>query len=732
MTHPTRENRYLNTIEMRRRETVMRSRPFSVQLEVTTKCNLACIMCARDKYHGRGKNLPDDVLDRFIDDVLPHSQDIIVSSFGEPMLYPRLQYLFDQIDPDSGLELGFFTNFLLMDEDLARQIIESGVAYINASIDGASKETYEAIRKGGKWEELLEKLELFQRVKKEMNTDHPIVNLCVVGSTLNVDETAAFVDLANEYGFDSVKYNPNMYVDDEDMDYLSLVHEQEKTVYKFREAYQRALELDLHTNYHRKPFKVEVEPRPIKKSDDVSSAQLWLNKFKRLWRNEFAWRIENTWKQSGGSGGAFISLAGIKARDKVVDLIPVVNSKRKETPFPHVVPNDAPPRSCGNPWTHVHIKSDGLVYPCCFSDQVMGDLRKQSFEEIWNGEKYQDIRKSLTSGEYWASCRRASCNWVEGSHSSIYGAEIKLLEKPKEIDGTEGIELPIAIKNTSQFGWNPSDRSKEETTSAFKSLIESADQKMIARNTRDAKVSLSYRVMTLNNELIDEGDHVPVPEDTHKSKEIKMNLKIRPLQYGGRVKIKVDLVHEGVTWFSERSNSSLEFVAEVNNVPFSAYLSVWNKNELKNALNKDLKPGSIVEIPIRVKNVGTEPIGGSESEDFLATHWREFEGDVINWEGARLQLTEVIDPKETKDVTLKVEIPGNLKTGRYSLEVDVVRNSLYWLSERWQRPLLAWPVVIAESEEAKKSIPAKDKNGKPIMFEPFGQCVTNTGNKGIW
>ena len=124
MTHPARYNRYLNTIEMRRRETVMQSRPFSVQLEVTTKCNLACIMCARDKYHGRGKNLPDDVLERFIEDVLPNSQDIIVSSFGEPMLYPRLQHLFDQIDQESGLELGFFTNFLLMDEDLAKRMIE--------------------------------------------------------------------------------------------------------------------------------------------------------------------------------------------------------------------------------------------------------------------------------------------------------------------------------------------------------------------------------------------------------------------------------------------------------------------------------------------------------------------------------------------------------------------------------------------------------------------------------
>lgn len=737
MTHPARTNRLLNTLEMRERALVMRSNPFSVQLEVTTKCNLACIMCARDKYHGRGANLPNDVLELFFDQILPTTQDVIVSSFGEPLLYPRIEELFSKIDPESGLELGFFTNFLLMDEPMARRIIESGVAYINASIDGASKETYEAIRKGGKWEDLLEKLRLFRSIRAEYNSKFPKMNLCVVGSTLNVSETAKFVDLAKEFGFDSVKYNPNMYVDDEEMDYLSLVHEQEKTVHQFKVANQRAVELDLHTNYHRKPFKA-VSKEPVPHDPSILATTLFQNKLKRFFRHELLWRLENTQKQSGGGVKNMVYLSGIKAKDKLLDSIPVVGKIRRPVPIPHVVPNDAGPRSCGNPWTHVHIKSDGKVYPCCFSDEVMGDLRKQSFQEIWNGEKYQDLRKTLKEERPWASCRRASCNWVEGSHSSIYGAEIRVDHPPAVLDGSKETLLTVRVKNTSKFGWNPSEASKQQATSGFQDLLKSADDKMVDRNTRDARVSLSYRLLTEKNELIDEGVHLPVPEDTHKEKSIELQLPIRPVLYSGPVKIKLDVVHEGVTWFSERSNSSLEIACTIENVPFAAYVSVAEKAAVRKAVSAQWLPGSSFALPITVRNVGTKAIGGSGRQDFVATHWRTKAGLTAEWEGPRLLLDSEIAPGESKTVQLPVEVPSHLSAGTYQLECDVLRSDEFWLSDRWNRPLLAWFVEVA-NEKARSSAasentlqPAHQSTTLTPALEAFGQCVSNAGSKGIW
>jgi radical SAM protein with 4Fe4S-binding SPASM domain len=53
---------------------------------------------------------------------------------------------------------------------------------------------------------------------------------------------------------------------------------------------------------------------------------------------------------------------------------------------------------CWKMWHSCVVTWDGKVVPCCFdkdAHHVMGDLSKQSFHEIWNGERYKDFRKSL-------------------------------------------------------------------------------------------------------------------------------------------------------------------------------------------------------------------------------------------------------------------------------------------------------------------------------------------------
>jgi radical SAM protein with 4Fe4S-binding SPASM domain len=53
---------------------------------------------------------------------------------------------------------------------------------------------------------------------------------------------------------------------------------------------------------------------------------------------------------------------------------------------------------CWKMWQSCVITWDGKVVPCCFdkdAHHVMGDLSKQSFEEIWRGNAYREFRSSL-------------------------------------------------------------------------------------------------------------------------------------------------------------------------------------------------------------------------------------------------------------------------------------------------------------------------------------------------
>ena len=54
----------------------------------------------------------------------------------------------------------------------------------------------------------------------------------------------------------------------------------------------------------------------------------------------------------------------------------------------------------------VQVNPDGKVFPCCRGpDELnMGDARTQTFEEIWNGEKYQRFRQQMFDGDYPKPC----------------------------------------------------------------------------------------------------------------------------------------------------------------------------------------------------------------------------------------------------------------------------------------------------------------------------------------
>lgn len=51
---------------------------------------------------------------------------------------------------------------------------------------------------------------------------------------------------------------------------------------------------------------------------------------------------------------------------------------------------------CWSVFTEGHITKDGIVSACCFGGEglEMGDLKEAGFMEIWNGEKYRNLRRA--------------------------------------------------------------------------------------------------------------------------------------------------------------------------------------------------------------------------------------------------------------------------------------------------------------------------------------------------
>jgi len=53
---------------------------------------------------------------------------------------------------------------------------------------------------------------------------------------------------------------------------------------------------------------------------------------------------------------------------------------------------------CVLPFTHLSTRPDGAITPCCRSRDTLGNIKDMTFEEAWNSERQQQLRKDLLSG----------------------------------------------------------------------------------------------------------------------------------------------------------------------------------------------------------------------------------------------------------------------------------------------------------------------------------------------
>jgi len=172
--------------------------PKFVEIEVTTKCHLRCIICEHTHWKEKPRDLTFDEFKKIIDQ-FPGLKWCNPTGEGSAFLnkdYIRmLRYL-----KSKDVFVEFVESFDQIDENLAREIIKIGIDRIWVSFDGATKDTYEKIKVGCSFEKTLKNLRNFIRIKKEMKS--PIPELCFrfVITTLNYKEMPQFIELVASLG----------------------------------------------------------------------------------------------------------------------------------------------------------------------------------------------------------------------------------------------------------------------------------------------------------------------------------------------------------------------------------------------------------------------------------------------------------------------------------------------------------------------------------------------------
>ncbi len=184
--------------EIRSQKDSLESTPTLFKLSDSKTCNLSCIMCSV-KQDIRLKDDPIMLEKRSRDmyQYLDSAKTVLMSGNGDPLARADTRTLlmnYDGHNPE--LKFSLVTNALLLPRYWDR-IKHQRFDFIDISVDASRKETYEKIRVGGKWEELLGSLSL---VKANQGKFESVI-LSMVVMRSNYREIPSFIDFAESYGF---------------------------------------------------------------------------------------------------------------------------------------------------------------------------------------------------------------------------------------------------------------------------------------------------------------------------------------------------------------------------------------------------------------------------------------------------------------------------------------------------------------------------------------------------
>ncbi len=125
--------------------------PSSINIEITYRCNEFCIFCASNAGVPEENELTEAEIDTLLDEVISLRVQPVTITGGEPLLRKDLVLHMVQRVSQAGLKPNLLTNGTLLDASTARQLKDSGINFVQVSLDGACPETNDTLRrrKGG-------------------------------------------------------------------------------------------------------------------------------------------------------------------------------------------------------------------------------------------------------------------------------------------------------------------------------------------------------------------------------------------------------------------------------------------------------------------------------------------------------------------------------------------------------------------------------------------------------
>ena len=173
--------------------------PLQIDFELNYSCNFTCPMCTwnAESTENKGKATWFDfeVYREVIDDAVSKGlKSVRLNYINEPLIRKDITKFISYARKAGILDIYFSTNGSLLSDEMSRELINSGLLRLQISLDAHTKETYEKIRTGGNFNDVIKKVLRFLEIRNEMNVKLPTLRVNFVKTETNKDELDDFVN----------------------------------------------------------------------------------------------------------------------------------------------------------------------------------------------------------------------------------------------------------------------------------------------------------------------------------------------------------------------------------------------------------------------------------------------------------------------------------------------------------------------------------------------------------
>lgn len=167
--------------------------PVFANIEITTRCNLDCIYCARRFIRPKTKEMTRTQFNRLLD-LLPHAYRVTIVGLGEPLLHPGLADFINDIEQRKRRS-GIVTNAMNLDKEKSEIVLQSGLSSVAFSLDAADQKTMAKLRSGSDLSRIIDNIKRFMAIsrKRKSTISSAVFSAISQSSVDKLDELADLV-----------------------------------------------------------------------------------------------------------------------------------------------------------------------------------------------------------------------------------------------------------------------------------------------------------------------------------------------------------------------------------------------------------------------------------------------------------------------------------------------------------------------------------------------------------